>query len=98
MLDARRNPGRGELAREPCETWREGAERFNLVRVERKGTAEQVVVALGERLDAQVGHAVRQVVVRMRRFAALELGIAREELEPRLRRVPVRAERHAGVG
>src|SRR5215212_6672067 len=56
------------------------------------------LVALRERRNAEIGDAVREVLVRVGALAALKLRVQRQRNEPRLRRAAERADRSSRVG
>jgi hypothetical protein len=59
---------------------------------------QEVLVARRQRRDAQVLDVVREMLVRVCGLTVLELSVAGQDLEPRLRRVAERADRRPRVG
>jgi hypothetical protein len=75
-----------------------GAERGDLVGLERQPTAEHVLVERRQNGEAAIGHSRGEVTGRVRGLAALELAVQRQGDGPRLGRVAERTDRSAGVG
>jgi hypothetical protein len=66
--------------------------------LERQVVLQEVLVADRQRRDPQVWDFVRDVIARVWRLAALELGVKRQGSKPSLRRIAELANRRAGVG
>src|SRR3954451_13318837 len=92
VLDRVRDTRLCELVAQREESRGQRAEALAVGSAEWKVSPCEVVVALGEYLEAHVWHTIREVLVRVSRLAALELRVPGQEQVPRLRPVAVDAE------
>src|SRR4051812_5638748 len=92
VLDRVRDARLCELLAQLAESRGKRAEAVAVVSADWKVSPCEVVVALGEYLEAHVGNTTREVLVRVSRLAALQLRVPGHEHVPRLRSVAVDAE------
>jgi len=103
VLDRIGDAVRVELGAELGKTRCKRAQRGEVLAFARERLLEEAFELLRQGCEPEVGDAVGEVVLGVRHLAPLELGVEREQLEPRLRRIahgliPEGADRHAGVG
>jgi hypothetical protein len=88
----------GELAAQRRKARRKPPQPAELVALQRQVAPQEVLVARRQRRHPQVRDAVGEVVVGVGGLAALQLGVARQHSQPRLRWVADLADRGASVG